>query len=134
MEAYGSDGSTSTASLTQFQTLRHGPTVGLTYTFLIVVRQNHRGFEGLTPPSTWLTGIRRSSLGRTDEVMAGMVPRPLGRAFRPRPSRSSAPASVRFSASGRSRFLPRIPQRGVWPPGAAGRVVRRGYRPFETAA
>lgn len=30
---YGSDGSTSTASLTQFQTLRHGPTVGLTYTF-----------------------------------------------------------------------------------------------------
>jgi len=30
---YGSDGSTSTASLTDFQTLRHGPTVGLTYTF-----------------------------------------------------------------------------------------------------
>ena len=30
---YGSDGSTATAPLTQFQTLRHGPTVGLTYTF-----------------------------------------------------------------------------------------------------
>lgn len=30
---YGADGSTSTASLTEFQTLRHGPTVGLTYTF-----------------------------------------------------------------------------------------------------
>ena len=30
---YGSDGSTASAPLTQFQTLRHGPTVGLTYTF-----------------------------------------------------------------------------------------------------
>ena len=30
---YGSDGSSSTASLNQFQTLRHGPTVGLTYSF-----------------------------------------------------------------------------------------------------
>ena len=30
---YGSDGSSSTASLTQFQTLRHGPTIGLTYSF-----------------------------------------------------------------------------------------------------
>ena len=30
---YGSDGSSSTASLNQFQTLRHGPTIGLTYSF-----------------------------------------------------------------------------------------------------
>lgn len=30
---YGADGSSITAPLTEFQTLRHGPTVGLTYTF-----------------------------------------------------------------------------------------------------
>jgi hypothetical protein len=30
---YGADGSSTTAPLTLFQTLRHGPTVGLTYTF-----------------------------------------------------------------------------------------------------
>lgn len=30
---YGADGSTASAPLTQFQTLRHGPTIGLTYTF-----------------------------------------------------------------------------------------------------
>lgn len=30
---YGSDGSSATASLNQFQTLRHGPTIGLTYSF-----------------------------------------------------------------------------------------------------
>ncbi len=30
---YGADGSSATAPLTEFQTLRHGPTVGLTYTF-----------------------------------------------------------------------------------------------------
>ncbi len=30
---YGADGSVATAPLTEFQTLRHGPTVGLSYTF-----------------------------------------------------------------------------------------------------
>ncbi len=30
---YGADGSSATAPLTQFQTLRHGPTIGLTYSF-----------------------------------------------------------------------------------------------------
>jgi len=30
---YGSDGSTATAPMNQFQTLRHGPTIGLTYSF-----------------------------------------------------------------------------------------------------
>lgn len=30
---YGADGSVATAPLTEFQTLRHGPTVGLTYSF-----------------------------------------------------------------------------------------------------
>jgi hypothetical protein len=30
---YGVDGSSATAPLTQFQTLRHGPTIGLTYSF-----------------------------------------------------------------------------------------------------
>ncbi len=30
---YGADGSSATAPLTEFQTLRHGPTIGLTYSF-----------------------------------------------------------------------------------------------------
>lgn len=30
---YGTDGSSATAPLTEFQTLRHGPTIGLTYSF-----------------------------------------------------------------------------------------------------
>lgn len=30
---YGADGSSATAPMTQFQTLRHGPTIGLTYSF-----------------------------------------------------------------------------------------------------
>jgi len=32
-KSYNADGSTVTASLNQFQTLRHGPTIGLTYSF-----------------------------------------------------------------------------------------------------